>query len=58
MKSFGVEHPVCMLIAESTRKFMICFHVDSAMSVFDDLLFGDEHYIPFTDECQLVLFES
>ncbi len=35
-----------MNIAESTWKFMICFHVDSAMSVFDDLLFGDEPYSP------------
>ncbi len=36
-----------MNIAESTSKFMLCFHVDSAMSVFDDFLFGDEHYIRF-----------
>jgi hypothetical protein len=36
-----------MNIAESTWKFMICFNVDSAMSVFDDLLFGDENYIHF-----------
>jgi hypothetical protein len=41
-----------MNIAESTWKFMICFRVDSAMSVFDDLLFGDEHYI------QIYLFVS
>jgi hypothetical protein len=40
----NAEIMVCMLIAESTWKFMICFHVDSAMSVFDDFLFGDEHY--------------
>ncbi len=32
-------------IADSTWKFAVRLHVDSAMLVFDDLVFGEEYYI-------------
>jgi hypothetical protein len=32
-------------IAEMTRKFTMHFYVIAAKSVFEDLVFGDEHYI-------------
>jgi hypothetical protein len=36
-----------MLFTEATWKISENFHVESAMPVFDDLVFGEEYYIPF-----------